>query len=69
MYVGSSCGDERQCAEFQECKQEADLDWLSDQEQVPYKTILRNLRNILKADLDAPTLKKVIETIKNPKKV
>jgi hypothetical protein len=37
--------------------------------KVPYKAILRNLRNILKADLDVTTLKKVIETIKNPKKV
>jgi hypothetical protein len=34
--------------------------------QVPYKGMLRNLRNILKADLDVPTLKKVIETIQNP---
>jgi telomerase protein component 1 len=37
--------------------------------QVPYMAMLRNLRNILKADLDVPTLKKVIENIQTPHKV
>jgi telomerase protein component 1 len=37
--------------------------------QVPYMAMLRNLRNILKADLDVPTIKMVIDTIQNPYKV